>query len=122
MTEALLHYLWVFLVGGAICAVGQILIDRTALTPARILVLFEVCGVFLTAVGLWDPVVRVAGAGATVPIVGFGYALARGVKAAVDAEGALGILSGGLSRTAPGIAAAVIFGLLAAAVSRSREK
>ena len=122
MKEILGEYLPVFLVGGAICAVGQVLIDRTKLTPARILVLFVVLGVVLTGVGLWDPVVNFAGSGATVPIVGFGYSLAKGVKKAVDTEGALGILTGGLKGTAGGIAAAMVFGFIFSLFSNSKNK
>lgn len=118
----LMEYIRVFLVGGAICAVGQVLIDRTKLTPARILVIFVVSGVFLTGVGLWKYVVNFAGAGATVPIVGFGYTLAEGVKKAVDQEGALGILTGGLKATSAGICASVVFGMIFALVSKSKEK
>lgn len=117
-----MRYLWVFLVGGAVCALGQVLIDRTRLTPARILVLFTVAGVALTGAGLWDPVAELAGAGATVPIVGFGHALAKGVEKAVDAFGAVGILTGGLRATAGGICAATVFGLLFALLTRSKDK
>mgnify|MGYP002610867179 FL=1 len=108
----LLMLLKAFLVGGAICVVGQLLIDYTRLTPARILVLFVTLGVALTAVGVYAPLVKFAGAGATVPLTGFGNTLARGVKKAVDEDGALGILTGGLTASAAGITAAVIFGLL----------
>ncbi|MBR6772782.1 MAG: stage V sporulation protein AE [Clostridia bacterium] len=117
-----MQYLWVFLVGGGICAAGQVLIDRTKLTPARILVIFVVSGVFLTGVGLWKHVVSFAGAGATVPIVGFGYSLAEGVKKAIDQEGALGILTGGLKACAAGITASVVFGFIFALISKSKEK
>ena len=117
-----LDYLWVFLVGGAICAVGQILLDRTKLTPARILVLFVVVGVVLTAVGLYDKIADFAGAGATVPIVGFGYALAKGVREAVKEQGILGALTGGLKASAAGIAAAVFFGFLAALLCNPKDK
>ena len=122
MTDIILKYLWAFLIGGAICAVGQVLIDRTKLTPGRILVIFVVCGVGLTGVGVWDYVVKLAGTGATVPIVGFGYALAKGAKEAVDQEGAIGILTGGLKATASGITASVVFGLIFALFSKSKEK
>ncbi len=120
--EALAEYFRVFVIGGAICALGQVLIDRTKLTPARILVIFVVSGVFLTGIGLWDYTVSFAGAGATVPIVGFGYALANGVRLAIDREGALGILTGGLKATAAGIGAAVVFGLVFAVFCRSKDK
>ena len=105
-----MDYLKAFLVGGLLCVIGQILIDRTKLTPARILVAYVVAGVLLGAVGLYDKLVDFAGAGATVPLTGFGNTLARGVKKAVDEDGALGILTGGLTASAAGIteAAAVI--------------
>lgn len=111
-----------FLVGGAICALGQLLLDKTKLTPARILVLFVVSGVVLTAVGIYDHVVSFAGTGATVPIVGFGYALAKGVREAVAGAGFLGALTGGLTATAAGVAAAVVLGFLIALVAKPRDK
>ncbi|MBE6766851.1 MAG: stage V sporulation protein AE [Ruminococcaceae bacterium] len=111
-----------FLVGGAICLVGQILIDYTKLTPARILVSFVVLGVALTAVGAYEPLVRFAGCGATVPLTGFGYSLASGVERAVAEKGLLGALTGGLTATAGGITAAMLFGFLASLCSRSRPK
>ena len=107
-------YLKAFLVGGLICALSQILIDRTRLTPARILSAYVVLGVALTATGLWGPVVEFAGAGATVPLLGFGYTMAEGVKTAVEEQGLLGAFTGGLTASAGGIAAAVFFSLLAA--------
>jgi len=109
-----MEYLNAFLCGGILCAVGQILIDRTMLTPARILTGYVVAGVLLQAVGVYQAVVDWGGAGATVPLLGFGYSLAKGVAKAVGEKGALGVLTGGLSATAGGIAAAVIFGLIAA--------
>ena len=118
----MLDYVFAFLVGGAICAVGQILIDKTSLTPARVLVTFVVAGVALTAVGLYDPLVRLAGAGATVPIVGFGYQLARGVREAVADKGLLGALTGGLSATAAGVTAAIVFGALMAVIAKPKDK
>lgn len=118
----MLDYLWVFLVGGAICAVGQLLLDKTKLTPARILVLFVVCGVVLTAIGVYDEIVAFAGAGATVPIVGFGYSLAKGVREAVAASGFLGALGGGLRATAVGVTAAVFLGYVIALVSKPGDK
>lgn len=118
----MLKLLWVFLVGGAICAVGQILLDKTKLTPARVLVLFVVSGVVLTAVGVYDCVVDFAGAGATVPIVGFGYALAKGVREAVAAKGFLGAFTGGLTATAAGVTAAVFLGYLIALVAKPGDK
>ena len=117
-----MDYLKAFLVGGLLCVIGQILIDRTKLTPARILVAYVVAGVLLGAVGLYDKLVDFAGAGATVPLLGFGYALARGVKKAVDEDGALGILTGGLTASAAGITAAGIFGLLASLIFKPKDK
>ena len=114
--------LWAFLVGGAICAVGQLLLDYTKLTPARILVLFVTAGVVLSAVGVYAPLVKLAGAGATVPLTGFGYLMAEGVRKAVAEDGLFGALSGGVAAAAAGIAAAVFFGFLAALFSRSRDK
>ena len=115
-----MDYLKAFLVGGLLCVIGQILIDRTKLTPARILVAYVVAGVLLGAVGLYDKLVDFAGAGATVPLTGFGNTLARGVKKAED--GALGILTGGLTASAAGITAAVIFGLLASLIFKPKDK
>lgn len=115
-------YVWAFVVGGLICVVGQLLIDYTKLTPARILTGYVVAGVVLTAVGLYEPLVRFAGAGATVPLTGFGYALAEGVKTAVTEQGFLGILTGGLTATAGGITAAILFGLIASLLSKSGDK
>lgn len=103
-----------FLVGGTICALSQLLIDRTRLTPARILSAYVVLGVVLTGLGLWEPIVRFAGCGATVPLMGFGYAMAEGVRQAVAENGLLGAFTGGLTATAGGITAAVAFSLLAA--------
>lgn len=105
-----------FLVGGAICALSQVLIDRTRLTPARILSAYVVLGVGLGGLGLWKPVVEFAGCGATVPLLGFGYTMAEGVKKAVAEHGLLGAFTGGLTAAAGGIAAAVTFSLLAALV------
>lgn len=111
-----------FLIGGFICAAVQILIDRTKLTPARILVGLVVLGVTLGAIGVYEPFLEFAGAGASVPLSGFGYLLAKGVKTAVDEKGLFGALTGGLTATAAGIAAAVFFGFLIALVGRSKEK
>ena len=105
-----MDYLNAFLCGGILCAVGQILIDKTPLTPARILTGYVVAGVLLTAVGVYEPIVEWGGAGATVPLTGFGYSLASGVKKAVAEQGWLGVMTGGLSATAGGIAAAVFAG------------
>ena len=118
----LLDYLKCFLVGGALCALGQLLIDRTNLTPARILTIYVVLGVALSAVGLYEPLVDFAGAGATVPLTGFGHTLAKGVREAVAEQGWLGVLTGGLGASAAGICAALLFAWLASLVSRSREK
>lgn len=117
-----MEYLKAFLVGGGICLVGQILIDKTKLTPARILTGFVVAGVILTAIGVYDLLVKWAEAGATVPISGFGYLMANGVKEAIDKDGALGILTGGLTSAAGGIAAAIIFGFLAGLFSKPGDK
>ena len=117
-----MDYLKAFLVGGAICMLGQILIDKTRLTPARILVCYVVLGVILGGAGVYDKLVDFAGAGATVPLTGFGNTLARGVKKAVDEDGALGILTGGLTASAAGIAAAVFFGFLAALLCNPKDK
>ncbi len=111
-----------FLVGGGICVVGQLLIDFTKLTPARILVSFVVLGVALTGLGVYQPLVEFAGGGATVPLTGFGYSLAMGVKQAVEEQGAVGILTGGLTATAGGIAGAVILGFVASLVGKSGDK
>ena len=120
--EMLREYGKAFVVGGLICLVGQILIDKTKLTPARILVLFVTLGVVLTAVGLYGPLVDFAGAGATVPLTGFGYTMAKGVVKAIQEQGILGILTGGVTAAAAGIAAAVFFGYLAALISKPSDK
>ena len=120
--QALLPYLYAFLVGGALCLIGQILIDRTALTPARILSGYVVAGVLLGALGWYQPLIDFAGAGATVPLTGFGSLLARGVREAVAEKGLLGVLTGGLTKGAAGIAAAIFFSVLAALVFRSRDQ
>ena len=120
--ELFLNCLKAFAVGGAICVIGQLLIDYTKLTPARILVSFVVSGVFLTAVGLYEPIVRFAGAGATVPLTGFGYSLAKGVQFAVTKYGIIGALAGGLTATATGIAASVFFGYLFALFVKPDDK
>lgn len=111
-----------FLVGGLICVVGQLLIDYTRLTPARILVAFVTAGVILTALGLYQPLVDFAGGGATVPLTGFGYTLAQGVKEAVAEKGAAGILTGALTGAAGGITAAVVFGFLVALIAKPGDK
>ena len=116
--EIFIDCLKAFLVGGAFCLIGQIFVDLTKLTPARILVGYVVSGVILTAVGLYDYLVDFAGAGATVPLTGFGYSLAKGVEQAVIDYGLIGALSGGLTATAAGITAAIFFGILGALVSK----
>lgn len=117
-----MEYLNAFLCGGLLCAVGQIILDKTSLTPARILTGYVVCGVALQAVGVYQYVVDWGGAGATVPLTGFGYSLAKGVAKAVAEKGLLGVITGGLTATAGGIAAAVVFGLLMAVLFRPKEK
>ena len=117
-----MDYLKAFIVGGLICAVGQILIDKTKLTPARILVTFVVVGVFLQLIKIYQPLVDFAGAGATVPLTGFGYNLAKGVKEAVQEQGLLGVLIGGVKASAAGITAAIFFGYLAALLFRPKDK
>jgi len=117
-----MDYIKAFIVGGLLCVAGQILIDKTKLTPARILVSYVVIGVFLGAVGLYEKLVDFAGAGAAVPLTGFGYNLAKGVREAVDESGFLGILTGGLKATAGGIAAAVFSGLLVSLIFKPKDK
>lgn len=117
-----MNYLWAFVTGGAICVVGQILIDLTKLTPARILVGFVVIGVVLSALGLWQPVVDFAGAGATVPIIGFGHTLAQGMKEAVAKDGIVGIFTGGFTACAGGVAASLIFGFIASVFARPNSQ
>lgn len=116
------EYLWAFIIGGALCAIAQILLDKTSLTPARILVGYVVAGVFLGAVGLYAPLASLAGAGATTPLTGFGYLIAKGVRAAVDEKGLMGALTGGISAASGGIAAAICFGYIAALLARRRMK
>ena len=117
-----MDYLKAFLVGGAICLVGQLLIDLTKLTPARILVSFVTGGVVLTAIGLYEPLVKFAGAGATVPLTGFGYLLAQGAKKGVGEFGLLGVLTGPLTAAAAGISAAIIVGYLVALIAKPKDK
>ena len=109
-----MQYLYSFIIGGLLCVIAQILIDKTKITPARILVIYVCAGVVLTAVGLYEPLVNFAGAGATVPLTGFGYSLAKGVEESVSESGWLGAFSGGLTACSAGIAAAVFFGVIAA--------
>ena len=117
-----MEYLKAFLVGGILCMIGQVLIDHTKLTPARILVSYVVAGVALGALGLYKPIAEFAGAGATVPLTGFGYTLAKGVKEAVEQDGFIGILTGGLKATAGGITAAITAGLLMSVLFKARDK
>ncbi len=117
-----MNLFWAFLVGGILCAIGQILIDFTKITPARILVSYVVAGVVLGAIGIYKPLIDKAGAGATVPLTGFGYLLSQGVKKAVDENGFLGIFTGGLTATSAGICAALIFGFLVALFAKSTPK
>lgn len=118
----MLPYINAFVVGGLICTVGQVLIDKTQLTTARITVLFVMVGCVASALGLYQPLVDFAGAGATVPITGFGHALAKGVQRAVDEQGFLGVFTGGLSATAAGITAALVFSMMIAWVANPKEK
>ena len=117
-----MDYLKAFIVGGFFCLIGQILIDKTKLTPARILVSYVVAGVILGAIGVYEPLVEFAGAGATVPLTGFGYNLAKGVREAVNEDGFLGVLSGGLKAIAGGIAAAITAGLFVSLIFKAKDK
>ena len=117
-----MDYIKAFIVGGTLCLIGQILIDKTKLTPARILVSYVVMGVVLGAVGLYEPLVEFAGAGASVPLTGFGNTLAKGVKEAVQEDGFLGIFTGGLKASAGGITAAIIAGLIASFLFKAKDK
>ena len=117
-----MDYLKAFIIGGLLCVIGQILIDKTKLTPARILVSYVVIGVLLSAVGLYKPIVDFAGAGATVPLTGFGHALATGVKEAIKADGVIGIFLGGLKATAGGITMAIIAALLVSIIFKAKDK
>lgn len=117
-----IQYLKAFLVGGAFCALGQVLIDYTKLTPARILVGYVTAGVLLGALGVYNPLIDFAGAGASVPLTGFGNLLATGVKEAVQQDGLLGAITGGLSASAAGITAAVVFGFIMAVLFKSKDK
>ena len=117
-----MEYIKAFLVGGALCLIGQILIDKTSLTPARILVCYVVVGVLLGAIGVYEPLAEFAGAGATVPLTGFGYNLAKGVKEAIREDGFLGIFTGGLKAAAGGITAAVLAGLVVSLIFKAKDK
>ena len=122
VNDMLIEYLKVFAVGGALCAIGQLLIDKTKLTPARILTVYVVSGLILEAAGLYSPLVKWAGAGATVPLTGFGSTLARGVEKAVSERGVLGAFTGGFTAAAAGICAAVFFGIIITLLFKPREK
>lgn len=117
-----MNYIWAFVVGGLFCVVAQILIDKTSLTPARILVGYVVAGVILGAVGLYQPLVDFAGAGASVPLTGFGNTIAKGIREAVDERGLIGVLTGALTAASGGTAAALIFGFLASVFFKSKRK
>lgn len=118
----ILKYLWSFLVGGLLCAIAQILIDKTKLTPARILVSYVIAGVILGAIGIYGPLAEVAGAGATTPLTGFGYTISKGVRKAVEEKGLLGALTGGLTAAAGGTTAALCFGYIAAIFAKGNWK
>ncbi len=118
----MLEYVYAFLTGGILCVIAQFLIDKTKLTPARILVTYVVSGVFLTAVGLYKPLVEFAGCGATTPLTGFGYSIAEGVRKAIDENGLIGALTGGLTATSAGITAAICFSFFAALFFKSKPK
>lgn len=120
--EILLNCVFAFISGGFVCLIGQVLIDYTKLTPARILVSFVVSGVILTAIGIYEPLVEFAGAGATVPLTGFGYSLAKGVQEGVKQYGLIGALTGGLTATAAGITASMVFGLIMALIFKPGDK
>lgn len=120
--DILRQFIWAFIIGGLLCVIAQILIDKTKLTPARILVSYVVAGVILGALGLYKPIVELAGAGATVPLTGFGYLISEGVREAIDKEGLLGALTGGLTAAAGGIAAALIFGYLASVFFKGKRR
>lgn len=122
MMKDVLPYFWAFVIGGSFCAIAQILIDRTRLTPARILVGYVVAGVFLGAVGIYKYIADLGGAGAAVPLTGFGYLISEGVRKAVDERGLLGALTGSLTAAAGGTAAALVFGLVASLCVRSKPK
>jgi len=117
-----MDYLKAFVVGGLLCVLGQILIDKTKLTPARILVTYVVLGVILGGIGIYEPFAEFAGAGASVPLTGFGYTLVKGVREAVEQDGFLGILTGGLKATAGGITAAITAGLIASLIFKPKDK
>ena len=117
-----MDYVWAFLVGGVLCVIAQLLIDKTKLTPARILVIYVVAGVILGGLGMYEPLVEFAGNGAATPLTGFGYLISKGVGEAIEEKGLLGALTGGLSASAGGIAAALVFGYLAALIFKGKPK
>lgn len=117
-----MEYLYAFLVGGILCVIGQILIDKTKLTPARILVIYVVAGTVLTYLGLYEPIVEFGGAGATIPLTGFGYTLGKGAMKGIAEHGLLGAFTGGVVSAAAGIAAAIFFGFLIALIFSPKEK
>ena len=117
-----MDYVKAFIVGGLLCLIGQLLIDKTNLTPAKILVCYVVGGVLLSAIGLYEPIAEFAGAGASIPLTGFGHTLAKGVKEAVSEKGFIGILTGGLRATAGGISAAIVAGLLVSLIFKAKDK
>ncbi|WP_026893994.1 stage V sporulation protein AE [Clostridiisalibacter paucivorans] len=117
-----MDYIKAFIVGGIICVVGQILMDRTKLTPGHILVIFVTSGVILTAIGIYEPIVNYGGSGATVPLPGFGYSLANGVEKAVKEDGIIGVFTGGIQATAGGVAAAIVFGYIMALLFTPKTK
>ena len=117
-----MEYIWAFLIGGLLCAIGQVLIDYTKLTPARILVAYVVLGVVISAFGWYKPLVDLAGRGASVPLTGFGHLLAEGIRKAIDEKGFLGVFTGGMTSAAGGITAALIFGLLASLIFKQKDK
>ena len=120
--EKIMDFVWAFIVGGAFCVIAQILLDKTKLTPARILVGYVTVGVILGAVGIYKPIIDFAGAGATTPLTGFGYIISEGVKKAVDEKGLLGAFTGGITAAAGGISAALIFGYISAVVFKGKSK
>ncbi len=117
-----MDYFWAFVIGGGICVIGQLLISLTRLTPARVLVIFVTAGVFLTALGLYDPLVELGGAGATIPLTGFGYALGTGAMEGAMESGVIGAFTGGITATAGGVAAAIVFGYINALIFTPKTK
>ncbi len=120
--DMFMEYFWAFIIGGILCAIGQVLIDLTKLTPARILTSYVVAGVILGAIGVYEPLIELAGGGATVPLTGFGNLLAKGVREAVDENGLLGAFMGGFTSAAVGVSAAIFFSLIAALIFKPGTK